>query len=421
MARLEIVDFRPWTCATGPKGAFTWRIDAARRSAAALPQIYWNNGAGWPEANLWALERTTQDRANPATVLSAMRHLKAYADFLEDSTIDWRHFPIRRDERVLDRFRGRLLTAVNSGQIALSTASVRMNTVIRFYRFSQHKGFVQKTTPMWSEKTIVIPFVDNVGFQRAMSRVTTSLNIPNRTRPGITLEDGLQPISSADMTTLLALTSSEHSTELHLMLCLGFFSGARIGTIVSLTKSSLLTARRDPLASGFYLLPVGPGTNIATKFNVRGDLYIPEALLADLKVYASSTERLRREARATPEDKPALFITRRFNRYSVDTVDRLIQELRGTALDQGMSFMDKFRFHQSRATYGTWMMQLMLECSPPSNAIDFVRRAMLHKNESTTFRYVKFLETTAGKIKAADEFNEAFTGLRNRKWSQMQT
>lgn len=421
MARLEIVDFRPWTCAVGSEGSSVWCVDMARRSTPALPQLYWDSGAGWAEANLWALERATQDRANPATVLSAMRHLKAYADFLEHSMLDWRHFPIRRDERVLDRFRGSLVAAVNAGQIALSTASVRMNTVVRFYRFSQHKGFVQKTTPMWSEKTIVIPFVDSVGFQRAMSRVTTSLNIPNRTRPSVTLEDGLQPISSSDMTTLLALTSSERTTELHLMLCLGFFTGARVGTIVSLTKSSLLTARQDPLAPGFYLLPVGPGTDIATKFNVRGHLYVPEALLADLKAYSTSTERLRREARANPEDKSALFITRRFNRYSVDTVDRLIQELREKALDQGMIFMDKFRFHQSRATYGTWMMQLMLDCSTPSIAADFVRRAMLHKHESTTFRYIKFLQTTAGKIQAAEAFNQAFTGLRDRRWNQMPT
>ncbi|VVE57447.1 hypothetical protein [Pandoraea anhela] len=41
---------------------------------------------------------------------------------------------------------------------------------------------------------------------------------------------------------------------------------------------------------------------------------------------------------------------------------------------------------------------------------------MLHKDESTTYSYIKFRDTTRAKQTAAVAFNEAFTGFRSREW-----
>ncbi len=43
---------------------------------------------------------------------------------------------------------------------------------------------------------------------------------------------------------------------------------------------------------------------------------------------------------------------------------------------------------------------------------------MFHKHESTTFRYVQFLEYAKGKQEAAQAFHEAFTGLCRRDWNE---
>ena len=51
-------------------------------------------------------------------------------------------------------------------------------------------------------------------------------------------------------------------------------------------------------------------------------------------------------------------------------------------------------------------------------AIEFVKNAMLHKDEATTFKYIKFLEVTKGKQEAAAAFTAAFTGLRDRNWNE---
>lgn len=93
-------------------------------------------------------------------------------------------------------------------------------------------------------------------------------------------------------------------------------------------------------------------------------------------------------------------------------------KLRQDALKNGLQFMASFKFHQTRATYGTWLMKMCLEVAPAGAAIEFVRMALLHKNEATTLKYVKFLECTAGKQKAAQEFYDAFSGLQGRDWNQ---
>lgn len=144
---------------------------------------------------------------------------------------------------------------------------------------------------------------------------------------------------------------------------------------------------------------------------------VPGALLDDLKRYSTSTERLLRESKTHTAHKNLLFLTRRGRPYSVSTVDRLVQEMRLRAVNAGMRFMANFKFHQARATFGTWLLDVLLTSgASPAEAIGVVRDAMLHKDESTTYSYIKFRDTTRAKQTAAVAFNEAFTGFRSREW-----
>ena len=256
-----------------------------------------------------------------------------------------------------------------------------------------------------------------MGFKRTIVRLSSELSIPKRQRIGTVLEDGLLPLRAEHMTELLRYTAEHAVEELHRMLNVGFFSGARIGTIVTLTIASLETAREDPQAPGIYRLAVGPGTKISTKFSVRGEIMVPSAVLKDLKRYASSTRRLRRESKANKSDKDILFLTKSGKAYTVETVNRLVYEMRKKATSFGLNFVSRFKFHQSRATFGTWLMQLLLEADNKTDAIRTVRDALLHKDEKTTWGYIKFIENSKAKAHFASEFNAAFTGLSNRDWN----
>src|SRR6516225_5835251 len=105
MALLEYVRFTPMRESI-ENGAINWEIDRIGPVIEDLPQIFWSTGAGWSEANLWAVDRVTSAAgSNIKTISALMKHLCAYADWLETEGIDWRHFPKRMAERCLVRYR----------------------------------------------------------------------------------------------------------------------------------------------------------------------------------------------------------------------------------------------------------------------------------------------------------------------------
>lgn len=415
MAYLEYVDFQPWR-EIHLAGFSNWEYDQLGFRIPELPQIFWESGESWAEANLWALEKLVNQRRDIETAKGLMKHLHRYACFLEDAKLDWRHFPIRKSERAIVRFRGDLIRQIKMGSLAASTGQARINAIVQFYRFTAAQELINPTTPMWREHPIIVPYYDSLGFKRGLQRTSTDLAIPNRPAPGIRLEDGLIPLSDSHMTELLQFTARHETRELHLMLTIGFFIGARLQTIATLRIENLETARPDNYLDNFYLIRVGPGTGVSTKLDVQGDLLIPTSLYYEMKDYAYSVDRIKREAKAENINKSVLFLTTRGKPYRNSTIGTLMTGLRRKSASSGLKFMISFKFHQTRATYGTWLMKLALSVTSPGAAIEFVKSAMLHKHEATTFRYIKFIETSKGKQHAAKEFNEVFTGLKNRNW-----
>jgi integrase len=286
-----------------------------------------------------------------------------------------------------------------------------MRAVIQFYRHCSVHNLVSNETPKWQDKQVVVHYLDSVGFERSVLRLSTDLSIPNRARQGLRLEDGLLPITAKHQSELLHFTANHASQEMDLMLLSAFFTGGRIGTLTSLRVSSLETAVPDSRAPGMWCLPVGPGTGIATKFDVSGKLLVPEQLMCLLKQYAYSPRRLKREEIAAKEHKALLFLTRFGKPYKPSAITREMVDLRRSATKAGLKFMQKFHFHQSRATFGTWLMTIALSVTSVKAAIEFVRDAMMHKHESTTMRYINFLEHTKAKVEVANAFSKAFMGL----------
>lgn len=415
MATLEYIHYIPHRPEIGA-GKVKWLVDNGVRGADRLPQVFWKSGAPWREVNLWALEMARNRDVKLRTVISAMEHLHKYAEWLElaDPSVDWRHFPRTKADRVLVRFRGYLIDERDAGNLKPSTTTARMNAVIRFYRFASGRNFISREAPKWQDKSVVLPYFDTAGFQRTMTRVTTDLSIPNRARTGMRLEDGLLPLTQQHKLELLEFAHHNASPELSLMLMTGFFSGARLGTIITLRATALDNAVRDPALVGMWLVSAGPGTGISTKFDVPGDLMIPDQLMARLRAYATSRRHLNRVVKADDCDKTLVFLTRFSAPYKVTSVDREMVDLRRAGQAAGLKFLQKFKFHQTRATYGTWLMKLCLEVSSVKAAIEFVKNAMFHKLEATTFGYVTFNEKTKESIAIEKAFAESFMGLSTR-------
>lgn len=422
MATLEFIDYVPQRLSVSPAGSVVCLSDSKRPAIRSLPMIFWADGSPWNEANHWAHERATSGLVKLKTVQDQMRHLHKFAEWLElEDSPDWRHFPMNRADRVLVRWRGYLIDRRDrQGALAPSTATARMNACISFYRHCVAFGFIGDETPIWKDIPVLVRYHDTAGFERTLSRVTTEISIKCRSANRTTVEDGLLPITGEHMVQLLEFASRHTSQELQLMLKLGFFTGARLQTICSLKLDNLERAVADPEVDGLWGIAVGPGSrpHVETKFDVSGTLRIPDALLIELKTYAYSVRRLKRQLAAPAEHKQLLFITTRGNPYEKradgkrsSAINSEMVVLRRSATAAGLKFMATFHFHQSRATYGTLVMKALLPLGNVRAALEFVRSAMFHKEISTTMKYVKFIENSKGKAEVANAYTKVFFDL----------
>ncbi len=379
-----------------------------------LPQIIWANHSTWGEANLWALEQSRM--RDTKTVRAAMHHLLGYANWLEEENISWWHFPARMSERCLTRFRGRLISTRTEGLMAQSTAAVRMSTVIRFYRWLQQAGLISTSWPMWAERQVGIRLTNAFGFEHTLRVVTTNLSIPNTKVAGaIGLEDGVMPLTKQGMAQVIELANERASKEMSLMLRIGFGTGLRLGSIVDLKLGTLQQASEDHVP-GWHRIAVGPDATpiVKTKFGRSGLVPIPAPLLLELHEYAESTRRLQRQALANPSHRDLLFLTRFGGPYfGLDSraINVEMHRLRVAGKERGLDVLRNFHFHRTRATFATMLMRAALKCLSVGDAVQLVREACLHKDEATTLKYVKFIESTKAMAEAADAFTEAFMGL----------
>ena len=414
MASLELIHYQPRRAEIND-GSLQWK-DLKRKPIKNLPQIVWEENSTWAEANLWALDQATSSKRDLKTVRSNMSHLLAYAKWLEAESMTWWHFPERESERCLIRFRGALVAARNNGELAPSTASQRMAAVIRFYKWMLSRRLISPEWPMWEERSVGITLTNSFGLEHTMRVASTDLSIPNRKVAGaIQLEDGLLPVSVSAMKEILALSDRIATEELSLMLRIGFFTGLRIGSITDLKVQTLDNATTVPEV-GWKRLAVGPGARppVSTKFSVSGSVPIPEELLETLLSYSISTRRLKRQALASPEDQGLLFLTRYGNSYSGDdsrAVNVEMSRLRSSGKKEGTKVLRGFHFHRTRATFATELMRVALKFMPVGDAIQYVRESCLHKDESTTMKYIKFIEANKAMSEAADAFTSLFMGF----------
>lgn len=376
-----------------------------------VPHIFFGDGEPWLAANAYALNKLESVAGdNIKTVISNMSHLKAYASWLEDNEVDWRHFPTNKKDRCLFQYRGFLIRQREAGLVSPSTASSRMAAIIHFYRWAQLFGWVDRD-PLWEDRAKSVRFYTSVGFSRTMSVVSSELAIPNRTRVGGGLEGGLLPLTDENRAALLSFLSEQGKVELYLMTMIGFFTGARSETIRTLRLSNLDNAQHDATILSMKRIAVGPGTAVKTKYDVSGTLLFPSELVDHLERYAYSSRRLSRQARASDKDRTLLFLSERGNAYSETSFTKLISYLREKLAKEGLDQFREFKFHQTRATFGTQLMRLAMNILPSQiDAIIFVRDAMLHKDEATTWKYVKFIEKEPVKEALSDEFFNLYIG-----------
>jgi len=418
MVGIESIHLTAFVCQ-----AIDGHIEWHRSSATGRPHALMRGPSSLPvdAANLFLFDRA-QAGVRPATVFSLADSLLPYLRWLESNSVDWRDFPVRRRDRCVFRYKANLIDQRDSGVIASSTASARMRVVIAFYRWLISEKLLRLNNGPWEERRVSIGVPDLAGLTRTFTVATTDLVIPNRQRGRSELEDGLTPLNADHLATLLDLAARYAPPELQLMLSFGCMTGMRLGSICDLKVESLRNAIPDPMVPDMYWLTIGPSAKppVATKFDVSGRVLLPGPLFRQALAYAGSR---RRTGRRPGPGSDLLFLTRSGAHYRSPgdagrsrAVNVAMTRLRSAAASEA-PWITELKFHQTRATFATMVAAHALRVMDVPAAVGLVRNLLLHRDEATSLRYIKFVQGTEATASLSNEFTRLFFELSTPKES----
>ena len=388
-----------------------------------VPQLLWDNGNFWVEANLWLLARSRlllSGQLKEDTVTANGKDLLAYAYWLELSGTHWWQCRPKDDQRPLNLYRGYLVRSYEQGLIAPTLASRRMTTLKSFYRWLLSNEILSPGFALWSEQNVRVAYEDAFGFRRHIEAVRTSLDIKAAKRfPGdFILEEGLQPVSLEVRDAILDFDHRRVSRELFLMLSLGFWSGLRLGTTCDLRIQTIENAVRIDGCPALMHISVGPAANppVRMKLDQSSDgINIPTRLLEELLEYSISLTRGKRVALARPEHKHLLFLTIKGNPYGRGkgdrsaTVNAEMSRFKRQARAEGLR-IDDFTFHWSRATFATMWARAARASGQLHEFMPTLKRMLAHKHDRTTELYIRWVEKEAVRATVMDEFTRTMFG-----------
>ncbi len=380
-----------------------------------LPTLYDKSGRFVEVVNQWLLDLRTVKRL--IDINTAAKALLRYWKFLERENLKWDFFPPVNRLKPTYRFRSDdLLTAAREGKIAFSTANNCMGQVVRFYIWAIENHYLVVSNER--EAPFKIEFVlrqnnDMLAHLRPRVLVQTSdlrIRVPRHAAPAIS---ALTPLSMEHLGLVAAHLNSQ-SKEFILMSLLACESGLRLNEICSFTVNALQEARPASVLKSRYHVTIGPSSGVRTKFGKTRKIEVSATLLNLLQHYALSERRATRlikwqkryqseqvlvksssGIRPHPsDDSPRfepLFISQQGNSVRPEVLNARWAEFRNTLRQTDSGF--HYRFHDLRCTYATYRLHNLLESGlSEGEALDCLMGWMGHKNESTTFKYIRFLK-----------------------------
>jgi len=385
-------------------------------SIGSLPTLFTQDGVFNNEANSYLFYQKAIKRAKDLSPCAKSLH--AYYQFLEKNDLAWDLFPPVQRLKPTYLFRSHLLKQIQRGELAQSTASVRMNHVVNYYKWLMHDGYLRIKNEKEAPFKIEFVTVQSMGMLAHISPTFTVQTSDLRIKVARdATSKNIRPLSPLSRESLATLTQHlPHATEeLSLQVLLSIDSGLRVNEIATLTLDALDTA--TPLAESQhrYELLISPQvTGVQTKYGKQRQVEISAQLLAALNVYRTSERRLKRvnklyeqierleahaesfrqetvEALQWCEKYEPLFVSKQGNPVTAKSIEARWTELRTQLKQHHPSFTH--RFHDLRATYGTYRLNDLLEANlPVVECMELLMGWMGHKNESTTWKYLSFLK-----------------------------
>lgn len=382
----------------------------------SLPTLFSQDGVFNHEANSYLFYLKAVKKAKDLSPCA--QALRAYYQFLEDKGLNWDKFPPVKRLKPTYLYRSHLLKQIKQGELAHSTASVRMNQIVSYYKWLIHDGYLRVKSEKEAPFKIEFVSVKNSGMLAHISPTfiveTSDLRIKV---PRDANSKNIRPLSplSRDALGILTQHLPQTSEELRLQALLAIDTGMRIEEVATLSLDALDTA--TPLAESqhrFEILLCPRSTGVQTKFLKTRTVEISLDLLQALNVYRISERRLKRTTRlnekieqlnsdASPFNQKTIEILERCDRHEPLFVSQQGNPATGKSIEaRWIEFRAEIkkaessfshRFHDLRATYGTYRLSDLLEAGlPVVDCMELLMGWMGHKDESTTWKYLRFLK-----------------------------
>jgi len=416
-----------------------------------FPFMFNSDGSPWVEANSFLISclRDKSFRSRPSDLVRRYAdRLLSYALFCEGNGIDWRDFSgLRPSHRPSYRYFHYLFR--DSG---LSRAVINQSTgvVYRFYQFVSENWLPIDISRVDTVKTVRMFIESDVGIGRNIYLDVRSQTLPvpkgKEAAIGYCLDEGesLRPLTNAELSKLLgALEDPVWSAQERLMFMFGLMTGARKQSILTLRYRHVRLLKKSSIRpDGSYVLKIGPGTGVDTKFGKHQTLFIPRQLAEDLVVFADSKLAKHRRsefiARRKIEsggveswdaDDVYLFLSEQANCYYMAASDPRYPSIKTLPIGQVTRYLvskisscvepgfpENFSFHWLRATFAYQLYQQLVPLMNAGqlnyvDAVSVIQSRLHHEDRGTTESYLKLFLMIHERLELQELYEQRLFGL----------
>jgi integrase len=396
---------------------YTCQCSPIKGNIGSLPTLFNQDGSFNHEANSYLFYQKAIKAAKDLSPCA--QALLAYYQFLEDKELTWDKFPPIKRLKPTYLFRSHLLKQIKNGELAHSTASIRMNQIVNYYKWLMHDGYLKIKNEKEAPFKMEFISVQSTGILAHISSTFTVETSDLRIKvPKDANSKNIRPLSPLPQESLSILTQHlpKASEELRLQVLLSVDTGMRIQEIATISLNALDTA--TPLAESEhrYEIALSPqSTGVQTKYLKQRRVEISSELLTALHEYRTSERRIKRvnkldqKLEALPkmadntlkqetverlelsERHEPLFVSEQGNPVTAKSIEARWTELRTEIKKSHPTFTH--RFHDLRSTYGTYRLSDLLEAGLSSlECMELLMGWMGHRSESTTWKYLRYLK-----------------------------
>lgn len=355
-------------------------------------------------------------RIDIATVGVSAKHLAAYLRWLIDNDVGWAESlsePLNERVPSLEqlpiwRFRRKLISQVESGQLSYDYASNRIQVIKTFYEWAWKNHRIQSIPFKHIMKTVRRHGNKQSGSNSAglgsllfgmgsgptkkggIPVYTTNLVLPKKSiQKQASPEDGLQPYSLVELNSLIS-SNTLKKDNYALWAELGYRCGLRTMDVVQLNYGDLHNPDVEPSKQFKITLLSSKGTKVR-RFTLSRDLMGKLWAFVNTDEYAK--RRMKYEIKHGLDSKLPIFINNIGNRITKRSISNMISIVRAEQKKKGVSVL-KRTFHDLRSTFATYLASYMLDAGYSDDFIKVtLTRELGHNDFEISKRYLNFAKT----------------------------